>query len=242
MPDVFAWPPVQLVGHEHTISRPIQRAEGLSGTAQGSQSEPTRRMVRAAVAGIGTDGAGAGYIEMLKHLMDGKLAFVRMTPLPQHWIGAVRGMVGERGGEGVNWATGGVDLNWQTNGVDLLWASGRVITAVAGADTWPFLDCSGFQPNKQIAVPSELVAVAGQTARVLRVARSDGAGNARVYLATALPSGTAVFGVRESMAFEIVKFPRAMQPLSGNYRYDFELREVFASEYLDGFNEVSPWT
>ena len=82
MPDVFQWPPVFLVGHEHTITRPVQRSEGLAGTPYQSQSEPTRRMVEASVAAIGPQRSGAGYVETLKELMDGKLPLVRFTLLP----------------------------------------------------------------------------------------------------------------------------------------------------------------
>ena len=241
MPDVYAWPPVQLVGHEYTISRPVSRAEGISGRPYFSQSKATRSIVTAEVAGIGSDLAGAAYVEQLKRFLDGKPPFVRVVPLPHVYWRAVKNLQLRRGQGPVNWSATGVPLDWTSGGVALNWVIGAPVACVAGADVWPFLDCTGLPPSQPVAYPGELVMAGGQTARVIRLVRSDASGAARVYLDQALSSDTVLIGVRESIAMEILEFPRAVQPVSGRYSYQFDMQEVFEDEFDDGFNEVNPW-
>ncbi len=243
MPEVFAFPPVFLAGHERTQSRPVQRSEGLSGTPYLSQSEPTRRLVVADVAGIGKTRDGAAYVEALKMLLDGKPPFVRLTLLPRFWFLAYGGLPQVRGEQSLTWTAGGADLNWFT-GVDteLLWTVGSAIMGAAGDDGWPYLDCTGLPANQVAAYPTEQVTVGGATATVLRTAKAGPGGYARIYLMTALPSGEVNIGMPETAAFEIMDYPRSKQPLYGNYTYGFELREVFEAEFADGFTEVNPWS
>jgi hypothetical protein len=207
-----------------------------------SQSEPTRRLVSADVAGIGKTKDGAAYVEALKILLDGKLPLVRMTLLPQFWLRALRGQGFRRGNVDTNFAAAGVDLNLTAGGVGLNLIARSRIEGVAGNNGWPYLDCTGFAPNKVAAFPTERITVGGVTAIVLRTAYADSSGNARVYLMTALADGEVQIGIEETVAFEVLDFPRSKQPLSGNYSYGFELREVFVSEFADGFTEVNPWS
>ncbi|MEH6522568.1 hypothetical protein [Sulfitobacter sp.] len=241
MPEVFAWPPVFMTGHERTQDRPVQRSEGLSGAVSLSQSEPTRRLVSADIAGIGKTRDGAAYVEALKMLLDGKPPFVRMTLLPRFWFQALEGQGFRRGAVDTNFLAAGADVDLTANGVGLNLTTGSRIDGVAGHDGWPYLDCTGFAPNKVAVLPTERVTVGDVTATVLRTAHADSGGNARVYLMTALADGEVQIGIEETAVFEILNFPRAKQPLSGNYSYGFELREAFASEYADGFTEVNPW-
>ncbi len=242
MPEIFAWPPVFLTGHERTQDRPMQRSVGLSGSSTFSQSEPTRKLVSADVAGIGKTLDGAAYVEALKILLDGKPPFVRMKLLPRFWFQALGGQSTRRGQVDLEWTAGGVDLDWTAAGSVLNWSVGNRIDGVAGADDWPYLDCTGFAPNKVAAYPTEKFTVGGVTATVLRTAHADATGAARVYLMTALSDGEVQIGVEETAAFEILSFPRSKQSVTGTFGYGFELREIFASEYADGFTEVNPWT
>lgn len=241
MPDVFAWPPVSLTGHEHTISRPVQRAEGLNGAPYLSQSEPTRKLVTAQVSGIGQDAMGSGYIEVLKDLMDGKLALVRMAPCVKHFRGALGDLRGQRGPQGLQWETASDDLAWTARNGPLVWTAGSQITAQTGVDGWPYLDCSGLPGNTVIAAPSEPIKVGASASVVIRPARSDANGNARVFTKDRLPSGFVVIGEIESSVFEITEFPRSTQPMVGTYGYNFEFIERFAEDFAEGFNEVNPW-
>lgn len=242
MPEVFAWPPVFLTGHERTQDRPLQRSVGLSGTSMFSQSEPTRKIVSADVSGIGKTLDGAAYVEMLKVLLDGKPPFVRMQLLPRFWFSALGGQPTRRGQLDLEWTAGGTGLSWTEGGIAMNWSIGNRIDGVAGNDGWPYLDCTGFTPRKVAAYPTEQFTVGGVTATVLRTAYADAEGAARVYLMTALSSGEVQIGIEETAAFEIMSFPRSKQSVSGTYGYGFELREIFASEYADGFTEVNPWT
>ncbi|WP_299145977.1 hypothetical protein [uncultured Tateyamaria sp.] len=241
MPEVYAWPPVELVGHEHTIDRPVNRSEGISGRPYFSQSKRSRRLVTAQVSGIGTDMAGAGYVEQLKRFLDGKPPFVRMTPLPHVYRRALNGLNLQRGLHVLNWSASGAALAWSDDGEELQWSDGKKITAEAGEDNWPFLDCVDLPPSRPVAYPGELVRSGDAGARVIRLARSDSEGRARIYLDTPLSGGSVLIGAGESIVFEILDYPRAVQPVSGNYTYGFDLKEVFAEEHADGFVEVNPW-
>lgn len=240
--EVFAWPPVGLVGHEHTISRPVSSATGLTGKPIFSQSQPTRRLVSAIVGGIGRDKSYGGYIEQLKWMLDGKPPLIRMTVLPQVWLGAVRGLYGLRGRLDLDWAAGDAGLKWLAGGTNLKWQAGAEVTATAGvADGRNYIDCVGLPALSLVAYPSELVTGGGMQARVLAVARSDSSGSARVFVDAPLPSGEVVIGALESLVFTIDEFPRAVQPLAADYRYEFRLTEAFAADYAGGFREVDPW-
>ncbi|MGC1497285.1 MAG: hypothetical protein WA790_15860 [Sulfitobacter sp.] len=242
MPDVYAWPPVFLSASEHTISRPVQRAEGLSGAPYLSQSEPTRALVTAVVSGIGRNRDQGAYVEALKVLLDGKLALVRMTPFKKHWWGGTGDLDGLRGGTPLSWTDDSNDLSWETGGAGLLWLVGRPITATAGNDGWPYIDCVGFPPNLRIAVPAEPVTGGGEKAIVLRTVTSDADGNARIYVSAPIPSGLVSIGKIESRVFEIPNFPRSIQSTTGNYSYSFDMVERFDTDFVDGFEELNPWS
>ncbi|MEL7299377.1 MAG: hypothetical protein AAFM92_03245 [Pseudomonadota bacterium] len=242
MPDVYAWPPVHTTAYEHTISRPVQRSEGLSGSPRLSQSEATRTLITAVVTGIGPDRLGAGYVEMLKRLLDGKLALVRLNPLPQHWYPVTDGLDGLRGTPGVEWTDGGAETTWEEPPAVVFWTFGNTIEATAGADTWPYVDCSGLPANRLIAAPSEPVRVGTITAYALRPSYSNAQGEARIYVSSALPSGPIIIGSNQSRVFEIDSFPRAVQPASENYSYNFTMTERFESDFTSAFTELNPWT
>ncbi|CUH66807.1 hypothetical protein TG4357_02651 [Thalassovita gelatinovora] len=242
MPNVYSWPPVGLIGHAHTISRPVQMVRDLKGTPVFSQSEPTRRQVSAMVSGVAFRGESGGYIEALKAILDGKEPFVRMKPKPRHWW-RLGHRLGVRGQQQVNFVAGPVDALLKDGAITVNLVAGDEIIGTAGINGFDYLDCTGFAPNTLVALPSEAVSVDGHTARCIGRYQSDATGAARIYLDAALPSGSVVIGREESIAFYIEEFPSASQPLSGGYSYDFQLTEIFEDEYPDGFTEVDvPWT
>ena len=78
--------------------------------------------------------------------------------------------------------------------------------------------------------------------RALTVVRSDGAGDALIRVRDDLSgTGTVVIGGTESIVFEPVEIPRAVQPAKGDWAYSWSFREVFEAE-TDGFVEVDPWS
>lgn len=241
MPQVFAWPPVSLTGYAHTISRPVQRAEGLQGAPYLSQSEPTRTLVAASVTGIGRHGDSGAYVEMLKQLLDGKLALVRLTPCPRHWHGALRGIDRIRGQVDLVWNDGATGITWSSGGQSILWKTVGKIQGTSGSDDWPYLDCTGFPPNIRVALPTEPISVGGVSALVLRTAVSDATGAARLYLSSALPSGSVLIGREPSKVFEIIDYPQTFQPAGGSYGYDFEMVERFETDFVDSLVDVNPW-
>jgi hypothetical protein len=83
----------------------------------------------------------------------------------------------------------------------------------------------------------------GTTVQVTQPVRSDDSGRATVPVFETVADQTQIhliFGASATGAFRPVSYPRAIQPQSGNWTYDWEFREVFADE-VGGFVEVNPW-
>ncbi|GGX63316.1 hypothetical protein GCM10007385_35560 [Tateyamaria omphalii] len=242
MPDVIAWPPLGITAYEHTLTRPVQRETGLDGEPYLSQSLKTRRTYTARTSGIGPDRFGAGYVEILKHLLDGKLALVSVPTLPRVWMGAVRAMP-DRGADQITWVTPPEPVTWQ-DGSAVGWINRDHIIAVAGADQsgFNYIDCTGLPVSQTVAAPGEAVSIAGDTAYVLRPAKSNEDGEARVYLTGPLTSGNVRIGVIEVRTFEIPDFPRAQQPVNGDFFYEFQMREVFDDDFDTPLQVINPWS
>ena len=243
MVDVIAWPPVFAVGAENTIVQPIGVSRGLTGGRYASQAHPERRTATMVVAGIGKDLAGAGYVEMFKRALKGGANLTRLSPCPSHWHLATRGLSNLRGAQPIEWVDNDIPVEWLDGADDVVFTHGARIDGIADlTGVWPKLVCSGFPPSRVIAFPSELVTVGSASARVLRVASSDAAGNATLYLDTALPDGSVIVGASESVVYEVqTPLPRSVQKTSGNFSFTFNLLEVFEVE-TDGFVEVNPWS
>lgn len=249
MVQVIAWPPLGLHGYENTIDAPISISRSvLTGKRYASAAQPARRVATAIASGIGPDGGGAGYIEMLKRQLDGGINLVRVALCTPNYRGDVRGLSRLRGQRPFTWYSGEYSMTWTSGGNPMTWMVGREITALSDViNGSPVLRCSGLPPSRTVAFPSEIVRVtdaAGDTftARVLRVARSNPAGSAVIYLDGTLPDGEVLIGFRESVVFEVENANelRAVQSMRGDWSYTFRLREVFEAE-TDGFVEVDPW-
>jgi len=241
VPEVIAWPPLGITAYEHTLTRPVQRDTGLAGEPYLSQSLKTRRTYVARTSGIGGDRFGAGYVEILKHLLDGKLALVSVPTLPRVWMGAVRAMA-DRGADQITWVTPPNAVTW-SNGATVKWIDRNQIVAVSGLDRagFAYIDCTGLPVSQTVAAPGEAVSVAGETAYVLRPAKSNAEGEARVYLTSPLPSGNVRIGVIEVRTFEIPEFPRAQQPVNGDFFYEFQMREAFDDDFDTPLEVINPW-
>ncbi|MBU2941072.1 hypothetical protein Q4525_14775 [Shimia thalassica] len=249
MVDVIAWPPVATIGFENTHIRPISRSTSLwTGKEYVSAAPRERRVATVKVGGIGSDMAGAGYVEMFKRYLDGGLKLARVNLCAPVWYGALRGLADLRGSQALAWREGDADLDWTEGLVDLNWTVGQPVAGVAGSfDGMHTVYCTGLPANRVVAFPSEMVRVVEtdgttHTARVVRVAKASPGGAARLFLDGPVADGAVLIGYRESVVYRVqnVNEIRAVQPVSGNFSYTFDLRQVFEDE-TDGFTEVDPW-
>ncbi|MEP3778930.1 MAG: hypothetical protein ABJM82_18090 [Shimia thalassica] len=250
MVDVIAWPPVATKGRAlPTKRRPISQSRSLlTGRRYASATQRARREATVVVGGIGADKASAGYVEMFKEFLDGGINYTRISMCSPLWYGVLRGLGGRRGSQALEWMSGYDALEMTESAVDVVWTVGQPVAGVAGTfDGWPILTCTGLPASTVIAFPSETVLVVDgggvkHTARILRVAKADAAGEAVLFLDAGVPDGDVLIGYRESVVYEVqdVNDIQAMQPVSGNFSYTINLREVFEDE-TDGFTEVNPW-
>lgn len=240
MPDVYDWPPVGILAHETTINRPGSSSRGLSGTPYYSQFQPTRTIYTATVSAMSCAGAAGGYVEALKILLDGKLPLIRVRPRPRAWQHATGAMGYLREPTYLTWTAGEDPTAWQNDGDPLLWITAGIVGTAGTSGGWAFLDCTGFPPNRLVAIPSETVTVGGGTATVLRPATSDASGAARLWINTALESGPVTLGETRRV-FCAPDLPRTTQPDFGDYAYTFEMFEVFETEFTEAFTYLNPW-
>lgn len=252
--NVYAWPPVAAVGSEWTEDSPVQMSRSMTtGAERTSIIQRKRRLVRLSIPGIGYNTYAAGYMEVLKRYLEG-VHMVRLYSFPINWHFDTIGDQATRQSAPVLWTTGGVDLEWEIgSGTELLWYSGTILSGTTGTSgAFPIITVSGLPPNTLVARPGEFITAfedgddtTGTTVMISRPATSDGSGVAVIYLFEALPAGTAVrvnLGVQDTGVFNPYPYPRAVQPQSGNWTYEWSFREVFADEYDGGFVEINPWS
>ncbi|WP_282026862.1 hypothetical protein [Limimaricola cinnabarinus] len=246
MTDVIAWPPVGLTAWELTRVDPVSRSVGLlDGRPRTSSAQRSRRLATAQVSAFGPDRAGAGYIEMLKEFLAGGRHLVRVDcPSP---LSPLVTSLNLKNGV-MQWTSGGDDMEWTAGGSDLLWSDNIALTGEPRTDKgWPALRVEGLPKNSIVARPSDRITVTDangntESSRVLTVARSGGLGNATIRTRDAFTlSGLVSIGDKESIVFEALNMPRAVQPVSGSWGYDWNFREVFQDEY-DSWTERNPWT
>ena len=247
MTNVYAWPPVGLTGWEIHHELPLSRSVGLiGGVSRTSSHLPARREATAIVSGIGVDDNAAGYVEVLKILLKGGANLVRVDVLPPLWWPCDQD--GQRITMPLVWTAGGTELRWTSNGVPLQWATeGFAATGAPGFDAgWPAILVRGLPPLQIVAQPSQRLTVrddAGNVsaAMVLTQARSDAAGVAVIRLLTSVNvSGIVSIGETESVVFEALDMPRAVQPVDGDFAFTWNFREVLAGE-KGALVELNPW-
>ncbi|WP_146592319.1 hypothetical protein [Puniceibacterium confluentis] len=229
MINVYAWPPVGARGTEWTEVAPVQESRSIiTGADYTSAAQRIRRMVTLSVSGL-RGGDHAGYMEVLKRYLAGIHA-VRLysAPINKHLAAARR---------------------------DVLLFSEATLTGTTGTDAggWPVITVSGLPVSSLIARPGEFLTafvdsedLVGVTVQIANPAVSNGSGVAVVRLFEPLPALTGVgvrVGASDTGVFKPVRYPRAVQPVQGDWTYDWEFREIFEDEVgAGGFVEVNPWS
>jgi hypothetical protein len=243
---VVAWPPVGLTGwgigrsDGPTVSRGF-----FTNYRRTTAANVRRRMATCVVPGRNLDGAGAGYMEELKEQIAGGAHLVRVECNSAIWH--LRRADLEFFSAALSLTAGGVPLTLTSGGAPVLMGvGGAALSGVPGtAGGFPILTVSGFPPNRVVVRPGERVAVrtasASEVTRALRVTSSDESGVAVIRLASALTlTGDVNLGGDESIVFEALDLPQAVQPYRGDWAYTWQFREVFSAE-VGGFTEVDPW-
>lgn len=252
MTNVYAWPPVSTLGREWTVEDYVQRTRSMwTRRVYESTSAPTRRMATVVVSGMSCDMNGAGYVESLKVLLAGKNLVRLYSPSINHrFLARVDPL---RASEIVTWESSGTAVTWDEGGTAITWARGRYLTGTTGTDAKGFtsIAVSGLLPNTLAARPSEFVTIyeadeTPHTVRVVTAATADASGDATLRVFGTLPSitdGRVNIGTQDTAVFRPMgPYPRAVQPPSGDWAYQWDFREVFEAEVDGGFTEVDPWS
>ena len=241
---VYAWPPVGVVGTEWSETSPVRRSRSLlTGADYISTTQRRRRVVTLEVSSLARGRSGAGYSEALKRLLQGGVNAVRLHSYPINWyLDALRN---DFQSAPLSWTTNGDDLGWEANGSELLWFTGPALQGTVGTEGgWDVVTVTGAPANTLLVRPGDFVRIYGAevgVAQVVTEARSDANGDATIRLFEPLPNdGTLSLGDRESIVARPESIPRAVQPVSGNWTYEWQFREIFADE-VGGFEEVDPW-
>jgi hypothetical protein len=251
--DVIMWPPVGAVGTEWTEFAPVQISRSLlTGAERVSAFQRKRRLVSLSVAGIGKNTYDAGYMEMLKRHLEGT-KLVRLFSYPINWHIEAGQNRADRSSQPLAWETEDNPLAWQTGGNPLYWFTGTVLTG--STDTVngrPVVQVSGLPPNKLVARPGEFLhmfedwadASTMATFQVTAPAHSNASGEAVIAIfevpSSPITDARVSIGVSTTGVFRPDSYPRAVQPNTGNWTYDWAFREVFSDE-VGGFTEVNPW-
>jgi hypothetical protein len=257
--NVYAWPPVPTVGWEWDYVSPLSESySAITGKRYASSSLPERRVAQLTVTALGTavrgsdtlPGVGAGYVVMLKRLLQGGANLVRLNSKPINWYLSAQAETATRSALNLEWTAGAVDLLWEDVSTELLWYDGTLLTGVIGTSGgYDIVTVSGLPPLTLVARPGEYITsfvdsddTVGSTAQVLAPAVSQADGTAIIRLYSPLAAdGRINIGVSDTGVFRVVgEMPRAMQPFSGDWSYSWQFEEVFSDE-VGGFTEITGW-
>lgn len=250
MTDVYAWPPVGVIGSEWTTSQPVSLSRSmLTGKRYVSQLDRERRLARLDVSSLAKPGAmGAGYMEVLKRLLAGGVGLVRLYSYPINWHLDALAEAGSRSAYPVGWETDtDPSLVWVG---PKRWFDGTLLEGTPGTSgAWDIVTVTGLPPSQLVARPGEfltrfasLTDTVGETVMIQAPAYSDATGEAVIRVMAAISaSGRANIGGSDTGVFEALGMPRAMQPIGADWTYSWEFREVFSDEVAGGFTEVDPW-
>ena len=240
MTNVYAWPPVAHVAAEWTVLDPIGRSRSMiTGASYVSAAQRRRRLARLNISALSLDRNGAGYMEVLKRLLEGGTHLVRLNSTPINWHLDDEAENARRS-RPMSWIVPNPPFEWGDGSAGISWWTGTV--ANGEARPGPAVLVSGLPSGQLVARPGEFVTMNGDTAMVMRPAVSGAGGNALIRLLTPLSgSGPILIGSRETGVFEADDMPRAMQPLGDNWQYSWSFTEVFEDE-RGPFTEVNPWT
>ncbi|WP_422074084.1 hypothetical protein [Tranquillimonas rosea] len=248
MAKVVAWPPVGLTAWELTKHHPIGRSRSYFGKpSRISGAGAARYLATATVTGIGADAASSGYVEMLKDQLGFGPQLVRVPSMAPLWHLHARGRYLVSRILGLT--AGGDGWMLTTNTRDTFVSDNLNTYGTPTTDNgWPAVRVEGLPPGAVIR-PSEFIVmrngedgVADEPRRVLTLARADAFGWATIRLDQAFTfSGLVSIGERRDVVFQALDIPRAVQPVSGSWSFEWRFREVFEHEFSDGFQEVDPW-
>lgn len=260
MINVYAWPPVGVIGHEWTEEAPIQRSRSiLTGKDYISAHSRKRKRVTLVVSSLALGQTGAGYMEVLKYYLDGGANAVRLFSLPINWwqdgfnidpAWVVSALGWQIPPQELNWANlafnlYSIPLSWQE--LPLLSGTLGTTTGLSGQE-FPIVTVTGLQPNLLIVRPGDIVrgyssdGTSTSSARVAKPCFSDASGVAVIFLLEPLLHADKIsLRDSETAVFRPESIPRAVQPLDSDWTYSWDFREVFADE-VGGFNEVDPWS
>jgi hypothetical protein len=256
---VYAWPPVPTIGWEWDYVAPRSESfSALTGKRYASAAGPERRVAQLSVGALGTavrgtevfPAMGAGYVVMLKRLLDGGANLVRLTSKPINWYLSAEAERTTRSALGLEWADGAVDLLWDDVTTELLWYDGTLLTGVIGTSgIYDIVTVSGLPPLRLVARPGEYITafldsddVVGSTAQVLAPAISQSDGTAIIRLFSPLAYGGRInIGISDTGVFRVAgELPRAIQSFNSDWSYGWKFEEVFSDE-VGGFTEVTGW-
>lgn len=241
MVNVYAWPPVAHTQAEWTVVDPVGRSRSMiTGASYVSAAQRRRRVARLDVSALSLDRNGAGYIEVLKRLLQGGVHLMRLYSTPINWHLDDQAENARRT-KPMSWIVPPGEISWTMPAATIAWWTGPGVT-MGEALSGNRVRVTGLPARKVVVRPGEFVAMGGATAMVLRPAASDGSGVAILHLVTPVSgSGPIEIGARESGVFEADEMPRSVQPLGQNWRYSWSFTEVFEDE-RGPFTEVNPWT
>ena len=246
--NVIAFPPIGAIGSLWTVAAPVLRSQSMiTGRRYVSRWGLARREAAVTVSALAKDRSGAGYSEMLIRHLDGGANLVRLNSYPINWHLDDVDLKGVRSAQRLLWDADGNPLTWETGGQTLIWFSGSVLTGTVSGNV---LTVSGLPPNRlicrvgdHIELFSGVDSASGGMTQATSPGTSDENGVAVIALFDPIAPGAygwVNIGASDSRVFEALEMPRAMQPVDGNWFYEWRFREVFADE-VGGFTEVNPW-
>jgi hypothetical protein len=250
--NVYAWPPVGAVSTLWTFEQPSSVSEsGLTGAARVSLIRPERRRAKVVVSALSNGRNGAGYSEVLKRLLRGGAALVRLQSSPINWHLDAESAAAWQAGGFLRWITGAdAPLTWNATGGTVSWFSGLFLTGVIGTSNgFPSLTLSGLPASQPVIRPGESVQVfqdpgdpdeVGVSIMAVAPAQSNADGVAVIRLISAPPYAARVAIGRETAVFRAVSVPSSEQPVGANWTLPWDFQEVLPAE-VGGFVENRDW-
>lgn len=259
--NVFPWPPVGVVAAEWTSIAPVARLRsGLTGSDVMQASQRKRRVATLEVSALANGRMGAGYCEILKELLEGGIHAVRLLSSPINWhldeldrrrlipAGGPLAFLAGSGPDPLTWRAGSGPnpLRLFTSSV----ATAGSVTFFGAGHAWMWV--KGLPPTTMVGRPGDFIRIYDladssvfETLRLLRPAVTNSSGAVQLSLATrpTISGGRVVMAAQDEAVFRVDgPLPRAVQPATGDWRYSWSFREVFADE-VGGFTErASTWT
>lgn len=256
MTNVYAFPPVAITGWQWDVEDPVAVSRSLlDGGRYVTTSGPRRIVARARVSALGRGRSGAGYMQVLRRLLNGGENLVRLYSWPVNFWLDDHDLAALRRGEVITWADGGALIPWADGGSGLVWLDGAYVTGTTGTDSEGFatIALSGLPSSRLCVRPGDFLTIydavadtTGETIMVMSEGTTDANGDVTVRLiespSTGYSGNRVSVGTSESAVFEVTDMPPMQQTISGDWTVTWAFRQVFADEVPGGFTEVNPWS